>query len=98
MTYWFTRLINKFRIFVKKNKKMNAIQLNVEKQQFVGLLQALDYPDKLEIYKMLKSSLFNDNVKNALNASEENGLTMEEINEVVDEVRQEMYERGEQYM
>jgi hypothetical protein len=37
-------------------------------------------------------------VKNALNASEENGLTMEEINEVVDEVRQEMYERGEQYM
>ena len=98
MTYWFTRLINKFRIFVKKNKKMNAIQLNVEKQQFVGLLQALDYPDKLEIYKILKSSLFNDNVKNALNASEENGLTMEEINEVVDEVRQEMYERGEQYM
>ena len=83
---------------MKKNKKMNAIQLNVEKQQFVGLLQALDYPDKLEIYKILKSSLFNDNVKNALNASEENGLTMEEINEVVDEVRQEMYERGEQYM
>jgi hypothetical protein len=77
---------------------MNTIQLSVEKKQFVGLLQSLDYPDKLEIYKMLKSSLFNDNVKNTLRASGKNELSMKEIIAVVDEVRQEMYEHDEQYL
>jgi hypothetical protein len=77
---------------------MNTIQPSVEKKQLVGLLQAMDYPDKLEIYKMLKSSLFNDNVKSTLSASGENELSMKAIKEVVDEVRQEMYEQGEQYL
>jgi hypothetical protein len=77
---------------------MNTMQLSVEKKQFVGLLQSLDYPDKLEIYKMLKSSLFNDNVKSTLSASGKNELSMKEIKEVVDEVRQEMYEHNEQYL
>lgn len=78
---------------------MNTIQLNVEKKQFIGLLQTLDYPDKLEIYKMLKSSLFNGNVKNSLNFSgESEELSMKEIAAVVDEVRQEMYEHDEQYL
>jgi predicted DNA-binding protein YlxM (UPF0122 family) len=86
--------------FVKAKifKEMNTIQRSVEKKQFVGLLQTLDYSDKLEIYKMLKKSLFRDNAKNMLNFSVTNELSMEEITEAVDEVRQEMYEHGEQYM
>jgi predicted DNA-binding protein YlxM (UPF0122 family) len=70
----------------------------MEKKQFVGLLQTLDYPDKLEIYKMLKKSLFSDTAKNMLNFPGITELSMEEITEAVDEVRQEMYEHGEQYM
>jgi cell division GTPase FtsZ len=86
--------------FVKAKifKEMNTIQRSMEKNQFVGLLQTLDYSDKLEIYKILKKSLFSGNAKNMLNFSGTNELSMEEITEAVDEVRQEMYEHGEQYM
>jgi hypothetical protein len=77
---------------------MDTIQLNIEKNQFVGMLQTLDNSDKWVIYKFLKKSLFSNNLENMLNDGKTEELSMKEITKVVDEVRQEMYERGEQYL
>jgi hypothetical protein len=46
---------------------MEIIQLNLEKNQFIGLLQTLNVPDKLEMYRALKKSLLCDHIENLLN-------------------------------
>jgi hypothetical protein len=76
---------------------METIQLKIEKNQFIEMLQAMDKSDKLLIYKFLKQSLYGD-MRHASTAKKTNELSMAEITGIVDEVRQEMYERGEQYI
>ncbi|KAA6351950.1 hypothetical protein EZS27_000747 [termite gut metagenome] len=73
---------------------MDTVQLNVERNQFYGLLQTLDNSDKMEIYKFLKKLLFRDRMENLLESLKTNELSMEDITEVVEEVRQERYDRG----
>jgi hypothetical protein len=92
----------KFSIFVeefttKNASDMEAIQLKPEKNKLVRMLQTLDSADKLAAYRFLKQSLFED-MKNTFNARKSTGMSMKEITAVVDEVRQEMYEQGEQYI
>ena len=77
---------------------MNALQLNIEKNQFVGLLQTLSVSAKEEIYNKLKISLACDRMENLLNTIDADELSMEEITEIVEEVRQEMYEKEKQYV
>ena len=73
---------------------METLQLNVEKSQFVGLLQALSVSDKFEIYSVLKKSLLCDRMENMLNTFDGDGLSMEDITETIETVRQERYEKG----
>jgi len=73
---------------------METLQLNVEKSQFVGLLQTLSVSDKFEIYSVLKKSLLCDRMENLLNTFDGEELSMEDITETIETVRQERYEKG----
>ena len=77
---------------------METMQLNIEKSQFVGMLQTLSVPDKLEMYDVLKKSLLCDRMENLLNTFNGNELSMEDITKTIETVRQERYEKGKQYV
>ena len=77
---------------------MNTLQVNLEKNQFVGLLQTLSISDKLEMYGVLKKSLLCDRMENLLNTIDADGLSLDEITETVETVRQERYEKSKQYV
>jgi predicted DNA-binding protein YlxM (UPF0122 family) len=77
---------------------METLQLNVERNQFVGLLQTLSVSDKLEMYSVLKKSLLCDRMDNLLNTFDADELSMEDITEAIEEVRQERYEKAKQYV
>jgi predicted DNA-binding protein YlxM (UPF0122 family) len=77
---------------------MDTLQLNIGKNQFVDLLQALSISDKLEIYGVLKKSLLCDRMENLSNTFDSDDLSMEDITETIEEVRQERYEKAKQYV
>ena len=77
---------------------MNTLQLNIEKAQFFGLLQTLNVSDKLEMFDVLKKSLLCDRMENLINTIDTNGLSMEEITETIEAVRQERYEKNIQHV
>jgi len=76
---------------------METLQLNVEKSQFVDFIQTLNVSDKLKIYDALKKSLLCDRMENLLNTFDSDELSMEEITETIETVRQKRYEKGKQY-
>jgi hypothetical protein len=80
------------------NESMETLQLNIGKNQFVGLLQALSVPDKLEIYSVLKKSLLCDRMENVIDTFDAEEISMEDITETVEMVRQERYEKRKQYV
>ena len=47
---------------------MNTLQLNIEKGQFINILQTLNVTDKWEMYKAIKKSLLCDRMENMLNS------------------------------
>jgi hypothetical protein len=63
---------------------------------FFGLLQNLDNSDKWETYKFLKKILFQESMENLLKSLQTDNLSIEDITEAVEEVRQERYENGKQ--
>ena len=72
---------------------MDTIQFNLSKQQFWGLLQAMDEEDKLEMFDRLRKSLFVSRFERLLKAVRTDELTMEDITREVEAVRQERYEK-----
>jgi hypothetical protein len=72
---------------------MNTLQLNIEKSQLIGLLRAMNVSDKMEMYSVLKKSLLCDRMENLLSTIDIEELTMEDITETVEKVRQERYEK-----
>jgi len=84
------------KLYFYENKFLNGmetLQLNIRKSQFLDLMQALNPPDKLEIFNVLKKSLLCDRMENLLNTFDSDGLSMEDITETIEEVRQERYEK-----
>jgi len=75
---------------------MEVLQLNIEKSQFVSLLQTLSVPDKLEMYSVLKKSLMCDRMYSLIHTLETDELSLEDITETLEAVRQERYETGKQ--
>jgi predicted DNA-binding protein YlxM (UPF0122 family) len=77
---------------------MNTLQLNIEKNQFVGLLQTLNASDKLDMYGILKKSLLCDRMENLLNTIDANDLSMDDITETIETVRLERFEKMKQHV
>ena len=74
---------------------METIQLNLNKQQFFRILQAMDERDRLEIYDRLRKSLFVSRFDRLLNAVRTDELSLEDITKEVEAVRQMRYEQRE---
>ena len=58
---------------------METIQLNLNKQQFFRILQAMDERDRLEIYDRLRKSLFVIRIYSIYDADSTHELRLEHI-------------------
>ncbi len=71
---------------------MDTIQLNISKQQFVGLIQSMSEQDRLEIFDRLRKSLFVSRFDRLLKSARTDELSLDDITREVEAVRQERYE------
>jgi hypothetical protein len=75
---------------------MQTIQLNLNKKQFISAIHSMNNRDKLEIYNELKKSLVQDRFETLLQSLKTDELSLEDITEEVEKVRQYRYESGKQ--
>ena len=75
---------------------MGTISIELEKSQFIRILNELDDTDKLEIFKALKKSLFLTRFNTLLESTKTSELTMDEITKEVESVRQQRYDNSKQ--
>jgi Mg/Co/Ni transporter MgtE len=81
-----------------KNKQMKTINIEIDKRQFLKILNKLDDKDKLEIFNELKKTLFLKRFNKLLESTRTNELSMDEITREVESVRKERYEKGKQIL
>jgi len=77
---------------------MRTISLELDKSQFIRILNNLDDSDKLEIFNELKKTLFLKRFNKLLKSTKTNVLTLEEITKEVESVRKQRYEKGKQIL
>ena len=75
---------------------MKAINIELDKSQFLKIIYQLDDNDKLELFNELKKSLFLKRFNKLLKSTRTDGLTMDEITKEVESVRKQRYEEGKQ--
>lgn len=77
---------------------MEAIELKIEKRQFLKMLSQLDENDRFDIYTELKKSLFLKRFNQLLKSTRTDELSLEDITSEVESVRKQRYEKGEQIL
>jgi hypothetical protein len=77
---------------------MKTINIELNKNQFIRILNKLDDNDKLEIFNALKKSLFLKRFNKLLKSTRTNELTLDEITKEVESVRKQRYEKGKQVL
>jgi hypothetical protein len=77
---------------------MQAIELKIEKRQFLKMLSQLNENDRFDIYTELKKSLFLKRFNQLLKTTRTNELSLEDITNEVESVRKQRYEKGEQIL
>jgi len=75
---------------------MKAINIELNKRQFLKIINQLDDNDKFELYNELKKSLFLKRFNKLLKSTKTDELTMEDITNEVESVRKQRYEEGGQ--
>jgi len=75
---------------------MKAINIELDKRQFLRIINQLDDNDKFELFNELKKSLFLKRFNKLLKSTETDKLTMDEITKEVELVRKQRYEEGKQ--
>jgi hypothetical protein len=77
---------------------MRTISIELDKNQFIKILNKLDDTDKLEIFNELKKTLFLKRFNKLLKSTKTNELTLKEITGEVESVRKQRYEKGKQVL
>jgi hypothetical protein len=75
---------------------MKAVSIELNKSQFLKIINQLDDNDKFELYNELKKSLFLKRFDKLLKSTKTDELTMEDITNEVESVRKQRYEEGRQ--
>ncbi len=75
---------------------MKIVQIEISKDQLMRLIESLSEQDKLEVYNMLKKSLFLKRFNKLLRSTKNSSLTLSEITKEVESVRKKRYEKGQQ--
>lgn len=77
---------------------MKTISIELDKNQFITILNKLNKKEKLAIFNELKKSLFLTRFNELLKSTKTNELTFEDITKEVESVRKERYEKGKQIL
>lgn len=77
---------------------MKTVSIELDKNQFIKIINKLDDNDKLEIFNELKKSLFLKRFNKLLKSTASSDLTMDEITHEVESVRKLRYEKGRQIL
>jgi hypothetical protein len=75
---------------------MKTVSVELDKNQFIKVLNKLDEDDKLEMFNELKKSLFLKRFNKLLKSTKTNELTLEVITKEVKSVRKQRYEKRKQ--
>jgi len=75
---------------------MKAINIELDKSQFLRIINQLDDNDKFELFNELKKSLFLKRFNKLLKSTRTDELSMDEITKEVESVRKQRYEEGKQ--
>ena len=75
---------------------MKAINIELDKSQFLKIINQLDDNDKFELFNELKKSLFLKRFNKLLKSTQTDELSMDEITKEVESVRRQRYEEGKQ--
>jgi len=77
---------------------MKAINIELNKSQFLRIIKQLDDNDKFELFNELKKSLFLKRFNKLLNSTQTDELTIDEITNEVETIRKQRYEEGKQIL
>jgi len=77
---------------------MKTVNIELDKNQFIRIINNLDEKDKLEIFNELKKSLFLKRFNKLLKSTKTDELTFEDITKEVESVRKNRYEKGKQIL
>ena len=75
---------------------MKTVNIELDKNQFIRIINNLDDNDKPEILNELKKSLFLKRFNKLLKSTKTDELTLEDITKEVESVRKNRYEKGTQ--
>lgn len=75
---------------------MRTVNIELNKNQFIRIINRLDDNDKLDIFNELKKSLFLKRFNNLLKSTKTSDLSLDEITKQVESVRKNRYEKGKQ--
>jgi len=75
---------------------MTTFNIELDKDQFLMVLNKMSDTDKMEIYNELKKSLFLKRFNSLLESTMTNELSMDEITREVESVRKQRYDEGRQ--
>ncbi len=75
---------------------MRTVNIELDKNQFIRIINRLDDTDKLEIFNELKKSLFLKRFNKLLKSTKTDELSMDDITKEVESVRKNRYEKGKQ--
>ncbi len=78
--------------------KMRTVNIELDKTQFIKIINRLDEKDKLEIFNELKKSLFLKRFNKLLKSTKTSELTLDDITKEVESVRKSRYEKGKQIL
>lgn len=73
---------------------MKTVNIELDKNQFIRIINNLDDKDKLEILNELKKSLFLKRFNKLLKSTKNDELTLEEITKEVESIRKNRYEKN----
>ena len=77
---------------------MKTINIELDKRQFLKIINKLDDNDKLELFNELKKKLFLKRFNKLLESSQTDELSMDDITKEVESVRKKRYEKGQQIL
>jgi hypothetical protein len=72
---------------------MKTVQIEINKDQLMRLIHSLSEQGKLEVYDMLKKTLFLKRFNKLMGSTRNNRLKFYEITKEVESVRKKLYER-----
>ncbi len=77
---------------------MKTVNIELDKKQFIKIIDQMDDIDKFELFNKLRKSLFLKRFNKLLNSIKTDELTLEEITKEVESVRQSRYDQKRQIL